>query len=738
MRTLLSIALALSSATLLSAESELFPKPQQMTTASSQVRVSTPIMRRLSSTLDTLTMPYIGQQRRLFAQARLRLGVKGDASVASVAAKLPTQAEGYYLEVKPQGITLAGVDSVGLYYGLQTLRQLLHQPRLKATTITDWPDVALRGVVEGFYGNPYSHRNRLEQFRFYGDTKLNTYIYGPKDDRYHREKWRELYPERERQRIAELVQAAHARGVQFVWAIHPGLDIKWTEEDRQAVVRKLEDMYRLGVRSFAVFFDDISADVESARHQAELLNYLWRYFPKAGMQVKSLILCPTQYNQAWARGGYLDILGQTMDPEIHIMWTGKTVVTMIDRKTMEYVNARIRRKGYVWLNYPVSDFAVDHLLLGPMKGNEQDLAPLFSGFVSNPMEYAEASKMGVFAVADYLWNMQGYDADRSWREATRYLYPKNTEAFRRFALDNVDPGTNGHRFRIEGESLDLRPIVEQYKAAYSAGSVTDELRQALGQRFDRMEQDAATLLADKHNADMQEELKPWLEVYQYMARQGKVLIDMQRLLAAKDSTGFIERFKQLQALEALQGAIRSRDFKGSINAPFPKPADAVLAPFLAQLKRELYADYRKGFGYQAQLLPQPPLEEGKYLIRVAGGYLSNSMDPKQGLQIVAELDSINPQRQLWLLSYDNAAGRYTMRSAQDQRIVTTDFKLLQQADLTKECFTLHKDAQGHFALQNSLEKLGYMWAVTKEGKLRIHYRREARPEDYIFEFVPQR
>ena len=97
MRTLLSIALALSSATLLSAESELFPKPQQMTTASSQVRVSTPIMRRLSSTLDTLTMPYIGQQRRLFAQARLRLGVKGDAAVASVAAKLPAQAEGYYL-----------------------------------------------------------------------------------------------------------------------------------------------------------------------------------------------------------------------------------------------------------------------------------------------------------------------------------------------------------------------------------------------------------------------------------------------------------------------------------------------------------------------------------------------------------------------------------------------------------------------------------------------------------------
>ena len=170
MRTLLSIALARSSATLLSAESELFPKPQQMTTASSQVRVSTPIMRCLSSTLDTLTMPYIGQQRRLFAQARLRLGVKGDAAVASVAAKLPMQAEGYYLEVKPQGITLAGVDSVGLYYGIQTLRQLLHQPRLKATTITDWPDVALRGVVEGFYGNPYSHRNRLEQFRFYGDT----------------------------------------------------------------------------------------------------------------------------------------------------------------------------------------------------------------------------------------------------------------------------------------------------------------------------------------------------------------------------------------------------------------------------------------------------------------------------------------------------------------------------------------------------------------------------------------
>ena len=711
---------------------ELYPRPQQVTESLGWLKMSTPL-RQLRQRLDTLTLSQIKAQRGLYAKANLRLGLKTDPRLSSYRTKVPTQNESYYLEVNSRGITLVGADSVGLYYGLQSLRQLLASNQVPYCKITDYPSVGLRGVVEGFYGNPYSHSDRIEQFKFYGRTKLNTYIYGPKDDPYHRDKWRELYPEQERKRISELVTQAHQRGVRFVWAIHPGLDIKWTEEDRKAVVRKCEDMYRLGVRSFAVFFDDISADDESARHQAELLNYLYEHFEKTGMKIGSLILCPTQYNQAWAKGAYLDILGTKMNPKIEIMWTGKTVVTMIDRETMEYVNARIRRKGYIWLNYPVTDFAVDHILLGPMRGNASDIDQLVSGFVANPMEYAEASKVGIFGVADYLWNMKAYDADRAWEGAVKELYPHSTEAFRHFAQDNVDPGANGHRFRLQGESRDIAPVIARFKESLLEGHVDRIAWSKLQDRFRTMAEDATILLADKTNEALSKELRPWVEVYHHMAQQGELLLRMQRLLAKGKAEEFMASYKELQSIESKQGAIRSRDFAGSLNAPYPKPADQVIAPFLAWFKRQLYSDYRKAYTYEVDKLPTSLIEAGSYYIRVQGAYLTNTTE---GVQLVAEADSINPQRQVWSISLDQESGNYIITNAQDQQRLNSSLKLTRTTDNLRDSFVLHRNDKGHFALQNAKEALGYIWGL-KDGKLQIIYRKAVKPEDYILELQPR-
>lgn len=105
-----------------------------------------------------------------------------------------------------------------------------------------------------FYGTPWSFENRVEQLRFYGRMKMNTYIFGPKDDPYHRSPyWRIPYPEDQAKNIRELLAEAKRNKVDFVWALHPGMDIRWNNADRQAAIKKLESMYDLGVRAFAVF-----------------------------------------------------------------------------------------------------------------------------------------------------------------------------------------------------------------------------------------------------------------------------------------------------------------------------------------------------------------------------------------------------------------------------------------------------------------------------------------------------
>ncbi|MCD8265642.1 MAG: beta-N-acetylglucosaminidase domain-containing protein, partial [Prevotellaceae bacterium] len=295
---------------------------------------------------------------------RLVIGEAGDKAVKQYLKLIPETEQGYYLKVSPTEVVIAGRDGEGTFYGAQTFLQLMGENEVPECEIRDWPSVPCRGVIEGFYGNPWPHADRLRQFDFYGKYKLNCYVYGPKDDPYHRARWREPYPEEEARRISELVVAAHRNKVRFVWAIHPGGDIRWTRDDSIAIVNKLQKMYELGVRSFAVFFDDIEGEGAKATKQAALLNYITDEFVSKSEDVSPLIICPTDYNKSWAGKTYLPTLGKELYPDIRIMWTGSSVVDMIERDDLDWVNPRIARKAFIWLNYPVNDYCQSRLLMG--------------------------------------------------------------------------------------------------------------------------------------------------------------------------------------------------------------------------------------------------------------------------------------------------------------------------------------------------------------------------------------
>lgn len=62
---------------------------------------------------------------------------------------------------------------------------LVRKRNVPYLTINDYPDLSYRGVVEGFYGTPWSHQVRMSLIDLYGKFKMNYYLYGPKDDHYH-------------------------------------------------------------------------------------------------------------------------------------------------------------------------------------------------------------------------------------------------------------------------------------------------------------------------------------------------------------------------------------------------------------------------------------------------------------------------------------------------------------------------------------------------------------------------
>ena len=564
----------------------LQPPPQQMIVLDKSVDL--PSTYQING--ESEANPYaIKVLKKLFADKqpgkngiRISIGEKGDKSVHKYTHLIPKYDEGYYLSINEEEIVLAGNDERGTYYALQTLAQLLKDGKLPEVEIKDYPSIRYRGVVEGFYGTPWSHQARIKQLKFYGENKMNTYIYGPKDDPYHSApNWRLPYPEKEAAQLQELVTVANDNEVDFVWAIHPGQDIKWNQEDRDFLIAKFEKMYQLGIRSFAVFFDDISGEGTNPQKQAELLNYIDENFVQTKPDVTPLIMCPTEYNKSWANpdGNYLTTLGDNLNPSIQIMWTGDRVVSDITRDGIDWINERIKRPAYIWWNFPVSDYVRDHLLLGPVYGNDTTIAKQMSGFVTNPMEHAEASKIAIYGVASYAWNPTKYDTWRTWKEAIRTILPNAAEELECFAIHNSDLGINGHKYRRE-ESQDIQPAAERFLESYIKNGEYDKADfETLLNTFERMIESSDILLVDTENKPLIQEITPWLYQFRLLAETGQEVFKM--VESQKVHSCFLRKYRHVKALQQQMFDI-DQTYNQNPYQPGVKTATKVIKPLIDQ------------------------------------------------------------------------------------------------------------------------------------------------------------
>lgn len=641
---------------------------------------------------------------------KIKKGLVTKRGMKKYADRVPKQKEAYYLYIGKKDIIMAARDEAGLFYAEQTLNQILsYKKSVTETEIKDWPSVSCRGVIEGFYGNPWSQEDRIRQFQFYGRNKLNTYVYGPKDDPYHRNNWRDAYPSKEAALLKELVREAKKNQVNFVWAVHPGIDIQWNLQDSLAIVKKLESVYKLGVRSFAVFFDDISGEGTKADKQAGLMNYITKQFVKKHKDVEPLMLCPTQYNMGWSHGDYLSTLGKKMNADIRIMWTGNSVVDMINKEDMEWINEQIGRKALIWLNYPVNDYCQSRILMGKTYGNDLDINNMLSGFCSNPMEYAEASKVSLYSIADYCWNMPVYNAQKSWERAIWDIMPTCPEAFKVFCENNVDLGVTGHGLRREGESLKFQPFLqklkkfeptidryaENYLSKDNSFAEENTVRfqissekgyeatknlckeidfQELRTNFQELLWASHTLLQDSVNQpEMLREIYPWVKSMYYTACRGINLCDEAQALLNKESYLYVYLFNTYRSSEEAQKKIRSRDFEGSIVKATPAVSGDVVTPLLSSLNSMLMTLYKMQYREHWDVFPHGILPDGDYYILYNGKMLTDAQasPTRTGDFPVfqADYDVINPQRQLWHLEYNDKTETYCITNVQDGRYV---------------------------------------------------------------------
>jgi hyaluronoglucosaminidase len=287
----------------------------------------------------------------------------------------------------------------------------------------------IKGVIEGFYGPPWTHAERLEMVAFCGAEGFNTWVHAPKDDPYHRKLWRDGYPGEQLEQLAELVRACELSGVDFAYAIAPGLDVCYSNEgELETLIAKCDQLRSIGVRTFQLLWDDIEhelncpADEEryggsvkpSGAAQADFSNR----FRAAYLDGAPLVVCPMGYAGVGPTP-YREAFGGGLDEEAIIYWTGPHIVPKeITRAQLDGAVEAFGHELLIWDNYPVNDFDPERLFLGPLRNRD---ATLFegrcAGFIANAMLQAVPSKLALATVADYLRDPAGYDPDTSFERA---------------------------------------------------------------------------------------------------------------------------------------------------------------------------------------------------------------------------------------------------------------------------------------------------------------------------------
>lgn len=277
----------------------------------------------------------------------------------------------------------------------------------------------VRGVVEGFYGAPWTRDQRLTVIDHIGALGMNAYVYAPKDEPKHRAAWREPYADDDLEHFAELATRAKAAGVRVAFAISPGLSIEYAAAaDRGALLAKCARMQDLGIDWFVLALDDIPMTPGLGPAQAAVANELLEGLRARDAAVE-LVCCPTEY-LGTAPSSYLVDLATALQPEIALLWTGPTVcsptVTVSDAAS--WCAPLAPHRVLLWDNVPVNDGPMAaRLHLGPYEGRDPGLADHLVGVLLNPMNQPMASMITLGSAAAFLAAPDTVDTVGAWTAA---------------------------------------------------------------------------------------------------------------------------------------------------------------------------------------------------------------------------------------------------------------------------------------------------------------------------------
>lgn len=513
-------------------------------------------------------------------------------------------------------LVVLGENTNAVFFGLASLEQMLDNgtENLPCATIYDYADIKDRGVIEGYYGMPYSVEVTKDLLHFMMRYKMNSYMYGAKSDAYHSQYWDKPYPatltgEQKSMgcftagNMREICKVSAATKVNFIWAIHPGK--AFTGKDDNVIDRimgKFELMHGLGVRQFAVFVDDVGVPTDAptlalnAKRLTGLQNAMdkkWNYKGAVPADtLKPLHFVPQLYAYGWekpqTRVNFYKALSNTPH-KTQVYITGEQVWTVPNNRDLDVVETDFGRGVAWWWNYPCNDNADACTFPADMYSNFVDMPEIdgnstlpkslghCASLLSNPMQQGEIAKIPLFSVADYAWNNSGFNSVESWKAALPAVIGRKDYAK---ALQNIIP------YLRVNDPEKLGAMIDAYKNGGDAAQLKSVLRD--------IERNCAALgglkfSSIKAQSLFYDDIRPWLLKLEATAKVADELIDIAAMpkgdaakkaryeaAAAKaKALGEAPEFSVL-ALEGMGGGIGKQVY----NVQFAKKH---LTPFVAYL-----------------------------------------------------------------------------------------------------------------------------------------------------------
>ncbi|MDO5026238.1 MAG: beta-N-acetylglucosaminidase domain-containing protein [Tissierellia bacterium] len=442
--------------------------------------------------------------------------------------------EGYKIKIASNGIKISAKNDLALHYAMLTLRQILDQvdDHVSYLEIYDYPSFSYRGVIEGYYGIPWTFEEKKDLMKFAATYKANVFIYAPKDDPYHREKWYELYPQDRLEKLKDLAQTGIENSINFVWTIGPFFKHMINHDNISSsidkIIAKFEQLYAIGVRQFGVLGDDVgSLDTDLPIEIMKALSK-WRLEKK---DVKDFLYCPANYTlEHEDRQTELNAYEKGFPDDVFLFHTGRRVCGPVKKEDLieykkirsdsEDLKGKSRKNPIFWLNWPVNDIDPElrKIHMGPATMLDQTVEEL-KGIVTNPMQEAYASLMAIFAVSNYAWNSKDFDPMSLWYKSIELIDRDNFDDLV-IILQNLSNQDDRGIKDLE-ESWDIKGlIISNIEDNFSNHSSLEEL----DLEFKKIDKAINNYMANAKNKLFLQDIKVYIYNLMYKIKAGSKFI----------------------------------------------------------------------------------------------------------------------------------------------------------------------------------------------------------------------